>query len=84
MINAKDRDRRITKKQFPESMQIVDKCKKRVLVMVYPTLNISVVDKLAGKYKNRVKKTPTDMKTIKEDLSIRCCVPKVSLRGLVD
>ncbi len=34
--------------------------------MVYPIQNISVVDKLAGKYKKRVKPTKMDLKTIKE------------------
>ncbi len=49
-----------------ETMQIIDKRKKQVLAMVYPIQNISVVDKLAGKYKNRVKPTQIDIKTIKE------------------
>ena len=62
-----------------ESMQIVDKRKKRVLAMVYPILNVSVVDKLAGKYKNRVEKTPADMKTIKEEAMRRAMEEKYGL-----
>ncbi len=49
-----------------ETMQIIDKRKKQVLAMVYPIQNVSVVDKLAGKYKKRVKPTQIDIKTIKE------------------
>ncbi len=49
-----------------EAMQIVDKRKKRILAMVYPVQNESMVDSLAGKYKNRVKPTQEDIESIKE------------------
>ncbi len=48
-----------------EAMQIIDKRKKRVLAMVYPLENISVIDKLAGKYQKRLKTTEMDFHTIK-------------------
>jgi len=49
-----------------EAMQIVDKRKKRVVAMVYPVNHTSIVDKLAGKYKKRVKKSELSFDTIKE------------------
>ncbi len=49
-----------------QTMQIVDKRKRRVLAMVYPIQNVSVIDKLAGKYRARVKSSKTDLETIKE------------------
>ncbi|MBA1438004.1 MAG: hypothetical protein FAF05_03280 [Epsilonproteobacteria bacterium] len=49
-----------------ETMQIVDKRKKQVLAMVYPVQNISIVDKLAGKYHKKVQLTQTDFQSIKE------------------
>ena len=49
-----------------ETMQIIDKRKKQVLAMVYPVQNVSVVDKLAGKYKKRIKLTKRNLKSIKE------------------
>ncbi len=61
----------IQKKSFifsslTEAMQIVDKRKKRILAMVYPVQNESMVDTLAGKYKNRVMPTQEDIESIKE------------------
>ena len=43
-----------------EAMQIIDKRKKQVLAMVYPIQNQSVIDSLAGKYRDKVK--PTDLR----------------------
>jgi len=48
-----------------ESIQIVDKRRKRVLAMVYPVKATSVVDKLAGKYKNKIKKSDLSIDEIK-------------------
>ena len=49
-----------------EAMQIVDKRKKRILAMVYPVQNTSMVDRLAGKYKSRIMPTKEDLQSIKE------------------
>ena len=49
-----------------EAMQIVDKRKKRVLAMVYPVQNASVIDRLAGKYKHRGAPTQESIESIKE------------------
>ena len=49
-----------------ETMQIIDKRKKQVLAMVYPVQNVSVVDKLAGKYSKRVDSQDIDFDTIKK------------------
>jgi len=49
-----------------ETMQIVDKRKKQILAMVYPINRSSVVHKLAGKYKNRVKETNLTFQEIRE------------------
>ena len=48
-----------------EAMQIIDKRKRQVLAMVYPVQNVSAIDKLAGKYKNRVNAAGSDIETIK-------------------
>jgi len=49
-----------------ETMQIIDKRKKQVLAMVYPIQNQSVVNKLAGKYKNIIKPTTLSIQEIKD------------------
>ena len=49
-----------------EAMQIVDKRKKRVVAMVYPVNRVSVIDKLAGKYRRRIKRSDLDFAQIKE------------------
>ena len=48
-----------------EALQIIDKRKKQVLAMVYPVNNVSIVDKLAGKYQNRVQKIDLSFDEIK-------------------
>ena len=49
-----------------ETMQIIDKRKKKILAIVYPVQNVSVIDTLAGKYRNRIKKREDDLNLIKE------------------
>jgi len=49
-----------------EVMQIIDKRKKQVLAMVYPVQNVSVVDTLAGKYRDKVQTTTLSLQEIKE------------------
>ena len=49
-----------------ETMQIIDKRKKQVLAMVYPVQNVSVIDKLAGKYSKRIASENIDLDTIKK------------------
>jgi len=49
-----------------EAIQIVDKRKKQILAVVYPVKTQSVINKLSGKYKNRVKKSDKSLKEIKD------------------
>ena len=62
-----------------EAMQIVDKRKKQVLAMVYPIQHQSVIDSLAGKYKDRVKHTDLTMKEIKESAMLSAMEEKYGL-----
>lgn len=39
-----------------EAVEVVDKRKKEVVAFIYPAKSVSVVQKLAGKYHNRVSK----------------------------
>ncbi len=50
-----------------EVMQIIDKRKKQVLAMVYPVQTTSIVDSLAGKYKNKIKATTLSFEEIKNE-----------------
>jgi len=43
-----------------ESLQIVDKRRKQILAMVYPVKKQSMVNSLAGKYKNKIPKIQKD------------------------
>ena len=49
-----------------ETIQIIDKRKKQVLAMVYPVREQSVINNLAGKYKDRIPKTELSLEEIKE------------------
>lgn len=49
-----------------EVMQIIDKRKKQVLAMVYPIQNQSVIDSLAGKYKDVIKPTSLSFDEIRK------------------
>ena len=49
-----------------EAMQIIDKRKKQILAMVYPVQSVSVIDSLAGKYKDKVQVTTLTFEEIKE------------------
>jgi len=49
-----------------EAIQIIDKRKKQVLAMVYPVQKQSIVDSLAGKYKDKVGSTSLTLQEIKE------------------
>ena len=48
-----------------EAIEIVDKRKKQTVAVVYPVTRTGIVNKLAGKYKNKVLKS-TDLTAIKE------------------
>ena len=48
-----------------ETMQIIDKRKKQVLALVYPVRNQSIVQKLAGKYRDKICKTDLSIEDIK-------------------
>lgn len=52
--------------KITETIEIVDKRKKEVVAIVYPVKKDLVVKKLAGKYKNRIKKNNFSLKEIKE------------------
>lgn len=52
--------------KITEAIEIVDKRKKEVVAIVYPVKRDLVVKKLAGKYKNRIKKNNFSLKEIKE------------------
>ncbi len=49
-----------------EVIQIVDKRRKQILATVYPMKNQSVIDNLAGKYRDKITKTDLTMQEIKE------------------
>ena len=50
-----------------DALQIVDKRKRRVLAVVYPVQSISVVDKLAGKYRDKVSTNVKNLDKVKEE-----------------
>ena len=62
-----------------ETLQIVDKRKKRILAMVYPINNVSIVDNLAGKYKDRVKQTHLSLEEIRESAMLSAMEEKYGL-----
>ncbi len=49
-----------------ETLQIVDKRRKKVLALVYPIERDSVVDRLAGKYRDRIEASDLSWEEIKE------------------
>ena len=49
-----------------EVIEIIDKRSKRSLAMVYPVKKLSIVTKLAGKYRNRIEKSNVSMDEIRE------------------
>jgi hypothetical protein len=56
-------------KNITEEIKIVDKRKKETLAIIYPVkqkVTKSVIKKLAGKYKNKIKKTNLSLEEIKE------------------
>lgn len=48
-----------------ESIEIVDKRKKRTVAVVYPVRKTSIVAQLSGKYRN-IKSSPADLTLAKE------------------
>ncbi len=51
-------------------VKIIDKRKKETLAFVYPVKRSNKVDKLAGKYKDRVEKNNLNFKEIKEEATL--------------
>ncbi len=49
-----------------ETLQIVDKRRKKVLALVYPIKRDSVVERLAGKYRDRIETSDLSWDEIKE------------------
>jgi hypothetical protein len=62
-----------------ETIQIIDKRKKQVLAMVYPIREQSVINSIAGKYKNRIEKTELTMDEIKEQAMMMAMEDKYGL-----
>ena len=49
-----------------EVIEIIDKRSKRSLAMVYPVKKLSIITKLAGKYRNRIENSNVSMDEIRE------------------
>lgn len=62
-----------------EAMQIVDKRKKEVVAIVYPVKKQSVINKLAGKYKERVINKGLNLNKIKEQAMFEAMKEKYDL-----
>ena len=62
-----------------EAIQIIDKRKKQVLAMVYPVQTTSVIDALAGKYKNKIKSTTLTDSEIKKSAMLSAMEEKYGL-----
>ncbi|MEA1919315.1 MAG: hypothetical protein U9N52_05695 [Campylobacterota bacterium] len=62
-----------------EAIQIVDKRKKQVLAMVYPIQNQSVVDNLAGKYRDKVTSNHQNIQEIKKTAMMSAMEEKYGL-----
>ena len=62
-----------------EALQIVDKRKKQVLAFVYPLQTHSVVDNLAGKYRDKIQKTDISFQEIKDSAMISAMEEKYGL-----
>jgi len=64
---------------FNKAFQIVDKRKKQVLAIVYPTKEKSVICNLAGKYKDKIKSSNLNLKEIKEQALFKAMEEKYGL-----
>jgi hypothetical protein len=62
-----------------ETIQIVDKRRNKVLAMVYPMERVSVIGKLAGKYRHRVDKTEKSFDEIRNIAMERAMKEKCGL-----
>lgn len=62
-----------------EAIQIVDKRKKEVLAMVYPIKKHSVVDGMAGKYKDQITPATISIEKIKEQAMTQAMEEKYGL-----
>jgi len=62
-----------------EALQIIDKRKKQVLAFVYPLQTQSIVDSLAGKYKDKIQKTDLSFQEIKESAILSAMEEKYGL-----
>ncbi len=62
-----------------EAIKIVDKRKKQVLAVVYPSRNQSVIANLAGKYKKRIIKSDLSLEQIKEEAMLHAMGDKYGL-----
>ncbi len=62
-----------------EAIQIVDKRKKQILAMVYPTKKQSIIQNLAGKYKHKINSTNLTIEQIKEQSMIQAMEEKYGL-----
>lgn len=66
-------------KNLTEVFQIVDKRKKEIIATVYPRTKNSIVDKLSGKYHNRIAKSDLSFNEIKDIAMIEAMGDKYGL-----
>lgn len=62
-----------------EAIQIVDKRKKEILAMVYPIKKHSVIDSMAGKYKDQITPSSLSFEKIKEQAITQAMEEKYGL-----
>ncbi len=62
-----------------EEIQIVDKRRKKIVAMVYPVKEHSVVDKLAGKYRGKVANKGLSLEQVKEEAMMEAMREKYGL-----
>ena len=65
--------------KIKDSLTIVDKRKNRAVAIVYPIKQNSITKNLAGKYKNRVKKSNKSLQNVKEEALLKAFGKKYDL-----
>ena len=64
--------------QLTDPLTIIDKCKNKIVAVIYPVNKHSVIASMAGKYKNRVQKCE-DLKHAKESTMMQTMKEKHDL-----
>ncbi len=62
-----------------ETIQIVDKRKKKILAMVYPVKNQSIIGNLAAKYRDRIDTKSLNLDQVKEQAMTKAMADKYDL-----